>query len=177
MSEAFHRLHESFVGVVLFVPVVNDSFCLYTYTSGDEVGACLHVICYKLEQSVAFYSRQLRGAEKNYSVTELESLAIVSAVRHFEYYLFGRSVTIYSDHRPCMSLLCSKHLNRRLMRFALKLQGMDVTIKYKPGSTIGNADDLSRQSWSETEKEPIPLGCCQPQSRGISLWGGGGAWP
>ncbi len=173
MSLAFNHLRESLcVRVVLFVPVANDCFCLYTDASGDGVGACLHVVRDGVDLPVAFYSRQLRGAEKNYSVTELETLAIVSAVRHFEYYLYGRSVTVYSDHKPCVSLLSSKHLNRRLMRFALKLQGMDITIRYKPGSTIGNADGLSRQSWSETEMEPSPLGVCQPQPKGIGLGGG-----
>ncbi len=176
MSEAFHRLRECLcVRVVLFVPVANDCFCMYTDASGDGVGACLYVVQDELELPVAFYSRQLRGAEKNYSVTELESLAIVSAVRHFEYFLYKRSVAIYTDHRACVSLLSSKHLNRRLIRFSLKLQGMDVTIKYKPGSMIGNADGLSCQSWTtepETEKESSPLDCCQPQPRGVGLGGG-----
>ncbi len=55
------------------------------------------------------------------------------------------------------------------MRFALKLQGMDLTIKYRPGSTISNADGLSRQSWDDTE--PI-LGVYQRRSTGSSLAGG-----
>ena len=53
---------------------------------------------------MAFYSRQLQGAEHHYSVTELESLAIVAAVKHFEFYLYGAAFTVYTDHR-CMSLL------------------------------------------------------------------------
>ncbi len=73
------------------------------------------------------------------------------------------------DHRACVSLLSSRQLNRRLMRFTLKLQGMDLTIKYRPGSTISNADGLSRQSWFDTE--PIP-GVYQRQTTGLSLAGG-----
>ncbi len=170
MSSAFARLRESLcVCAVLFVPLCNDVFCLYTDASGDGVGACLHVVREDVELPVAFYSRQLRGAEKNYSVTELETLAIVSAVKHFEYYLYGRAVTVCTDHKACVSLLSSKHLNRCLMRFALKLQVMDLTIKYKPGSTIGNADGLSRQAWDDSESLP---GGCQLQTAGLSLVGG-----
>ncbi len=74
------------------------------------------------EFPVAFFSRQLRGAEKNYSVTELETLAIVAAVLHFDFYLYGAPVVVSTDHRACVSLLSSRQLNRRLTRLALKLQ-------------------------------------------------------
>ena len=57
MSLAFNRLRESLcVRVVLFVPVFNDCFCLYTDASGDGVGACLHVVRDEVELPVAFYS-------------------------------------------------------------------------------------------------------------------------
>jgi len=46
---------------------------------------------------------------------------------------------------------------------------MDLTIKYKPGSTIGNADGLSRQAWDDSESFP---GGCQLQTTGSSLAGG-----
>ena len=41
------------------------------------------------EQSVGFFSRQLRDAETRYSATELECLAVVETIRHFEVYLHG----------------------------------------------------------------------------------------
>ncbi len=73
--------------VVLYVPLLTDEFCLYTDASGVGIGACLHVVREGDELPVAFFSRQLRGAEKRYSVTELESLAIVAVVAHFNVYL------------------------------------------------------------------------------------------
>ena len=50
---------------------------------------------------VAFYSRQLRSSEKNYSSTELECLAVVAAIKHFECYLAGRRFELETDHRAC----------------------------------------------------------------------------
>ncbi len=109
MDEAFGRLRESLCSrVVLYVPVSSDSFVLYTDASGGGVGACLHVVCEEDEFPVAFFSRQLRGVERNYSVTELETLAIVAAVLRFDFYF--------------------RQLNRRLTRLALKLQDRELEI-------------------------------------------------
>ncbi len=143
--------------VVLFVPVCGDAFVLYTDASGGGVGACLHVLREEDKLPVAFFSRQLRGAEHHYSVTELESLAIVAALIHLEYYLYGVPVKVYTDHKACASLLTSSHLNRRLMRLALKIQDRAVDIRYNPGRCNGNAVGLSRQDWCEDDvAEPCP---------------------
>ncbi len=97
------------------------------------------------ELPVAFYSRRLQGTEHRYSITELETLAIIAAVDHFEFYLYGAPVTIVIDHQACMSFLTSKQLNRRLRQFALKLKARDVRIVFRPGHLNNNADGLSRQ--------------------------------
>ena len=47
---------------------------------------------------MAYYSRQLQGAEANYAATELECLAVVAAVRHFETYLAGQEFELVTDH-------------------------------------------------------------------------------
>ncbi len=152
MDEAFGRLRESLCSrVVLYVPVSSDSFVLYTDSSGGGVGACLHVVREEDEFPVAFFSRQLRGAERNYSVTELETLAIVAAVLHFDFYLYGAPVVVFTDHRACVSLLSSRQLNRRLTRLALKLQDQKLEIRYRPGRDNGNADGLSRQDFDDEE--------------------------
>ncbi len=61
-----------------------------------------------------FFSRQLRGAESRYTVTELEALAIVESLHHFKHYLLGTSVTVVADHRACLVLLTSSHLRGTL---------------------------------------------------------------
>ncbi len=111
------------------------------------LGAVLNVIRGDEVLPVAFWSRQLRGAEVNFSITELESLAIVASVEYFLGYLYGRSFTVVTDYKPCVSLLSSTHLNRRLRSMALKLQEFNVKIVYRQGKENGNADALSRQLW------------------------------
>lgn len=91
--------------MVLCVPSREDVFVLCTDASKCGIGACLHVVRDGVELPVAFYSRQLRGAEHNYSTSEKEALAIVAAVYHFSVYLIGGNVTIFTDHSPCTALL------------------------------------------------------------------------
>jgi len=52
------------------------------------------------EQPVAYASRTLAPAERNYSQLEKEGLAIISGVKRFHSYLFGQNFVILSDHKP-----------------------------------------------------------------------------
>lgn len=48
---------------------------------------------------IAFISRQTNPAENKHASTELEVAALVFGVEHFELYLLGHSVTVYTDHQ------------------------------------------------------------------------------
>ncbi len=98
-----------------------------------------------------FFSQQLRGAERNYSVSELEALAVVAAVYHFEVYLWGSDVTIVTDHEPNLVLLGgTSKLNGRLHRFSQKLAGRVSQIMEAEGD-IPHVDGLSRRNWEDHE--------------------------
>ena len=60
------------------------------------------------EQPIAFVSRTLATAERNYSQLDKEGLAIVFAVKRFHNYLMGRSFVICSDHKPLLHLFGEK---------------------------------------------------------------------
>ena len=130
---------------LLTIPLPTDTYSLHT-------GAVLDVSRDGKEKPGAFFSRHLRCAEKRYSATELEALAVVAAVDHFLPYLYGRSFQVITDHKALEQLMISKGLNRRLQGFMLKLQGHQLTIKYREGRSKSNADGMTRQTWKVAKK-------------------------
>jgi hypothetical protein len=114
------------------------------------------------ERPIAFASRTLAPAERNYSQLEKEGLAIVFGVKRFHAYLFGRHFIILSDHKPLRHLFKENSAtpplaSARIQRWALTLGGYDYTIEYKPGESHSNADFLSRLPLPETSQNiPVP---------------------
>ena len=129
------------------------------------IGAVLsHVMPDGTERPIAFASRSLSKAERNYAQIDKEALATVWGVKKFHNYLFGRNFTLLTDHEPLTSIFHpSKSLPAvtaaRLQRYALFLAGFDYTIMYKNTKCHGNADGLSRLPLhSETTEESDPVG-------------------
>lgn len=58
-----------------------------------------------LSHPVAFASCSLTPAEKQYGITELETLAVVWAITHFRAYLYGHDVVIFTDHSAVRAVL------------------------------------------------------------------------
>ena len=54
---------------------------------------------------VAYACRALKKAERNYSITELETLAVVWTISHFHSYLYGNRVTALTDHLAVKAIL------------------------------------------------------------------------
>ena len=52
------------------------------------------------DQPIAYFSKSLNKAERNYSTTEKEALAIIAAVKQFRPYIYGHKFTIITDHKP-----------------------------------------------------------------------------
>jgi len=90
---------------------------------------------------VVYASRTISKHEANYSVTELEELAIVWALRHFRAYLLGHKCIVYSDHSPLKAALVAPG---RWVHWCDTLAEFDLDIRYKPGCANSNADALSR---------------------------------
>ncbi len=93
---------------------------------------------------VAFFSKQLRGAQSNYSAQKLEGLGIYEAIKHFAYFLYGRRFTVVTDHRGLINMMDGKQVNRRIYNWSLKLSMYDFTIVYRAGKENIVADELSR---------------------------------
>ena len=129
---------------VLKFPDMNQEFILSTDASNDALGAILAQKDGTQERPIAYASRTLNSAERNYSTTEKELLAIVWGVKHFRPYLYGKKFIILTDHQPLKWLFNLKDPNSRLMRWRIALEEYEYEILYKKGSLNCNADALSR---------------------------------
>ncbi|UYV60401.1 hypothetical protein LAZ67_1001041 [Cordylochernes scorpioides] len=97
------------------------------------------------EHPVQYFSRSLRKYEQNYSISELECLAIIESIEYFRVYLLGRHFTIYSDHQALVYLKNIKNPSGRLFRWSLRLSPYTFDIHYLKGKKQLEADLLSRQ--------------------------------
>ncbi len=69
-------------------------------SSKDGLGCCL----LQNGQPIAYSSRSLSNAEKNYAQIEKEFLSILFAVNKYHYYIYGREVEVLTDHKPLVCL-------------------------------------------------------------------------
>ena len=81
---------------------------------------------------VIFYvGKTFNEAQKNYSTTEKEMLAMVFACEKFRPYILGSHVIIHIDHAAIKYLMAKKEAKPRLIRWVLLLQEFDLEIKDK----------------------------------------------
>lgn len=130
---------------ILSQPDYNVEFILRTDASNYALGAALlQGESPTDEHPIEYASRLLTPAERNYSTTEREALAVVWAVDKFRGYIDGHRVRVASDHQPLKWLLTLKSPAGRLVRWAMKLQAYDLHLEYTPGKANVIADTLSR---------------------------------
>jgi len=103
------------------------------------------------ERPISYGGRGLRSSEVNWTISELEALAIVEGTRHYHQYLAGRPFVIVTDHVSLTYLNSLKAGRDRLQRWAIHLQGYTFTVKYKPGKKLTHADGLSRREYPPSE--------------------------
>ena len=93
---------------------------------------------------ISFASHALNRAEKNYSVTVKEGLALVWVVKTFKPNLFEMLLRVIEDHSALKVLLEKKNLEGRMMQWANFLMSYDCVIIYHPEKENIVADCLSR---------------------------------
>lgn len=90
------------------------------------------------DQQVVYASRSLTDNELKYDTYEKEVLAIVYCVKHFRQfrpYLYGRKVTLVTDHKPLLWFKNAQIANMRILRWRLKLAEYKYDVVYKASKT------------------------------------------
>ena len=96
---------------------------------------------------VAFISKSLNKAERNYEIHDKEMLAIVRYLDEWRYLLeeAQNKFEIWSNHKNLKYFMSNQKLNRRQAQWALYLSRFDFMLKHVPRSSIGKANSLSRR--------------------------------
>ena len=79
---------------VLAHPSYNEPFSIYTEASKVGIGAVL----VQNQRHVWFTSRSLQSGKLNYDIREKECLAIVHALDKFRLYIYGKDISVFTDH-------------------------------------------------------------------------------
>lgn len=154
--EMFENVKKSFTEVYLCHPCFDRPFYLQTDASKLGLGAELFQLSNDGERhTIAFASKTLNAAEKNYSITELELLSIVFACGKFRVFILGYPVYVLTDHQALTFLFQCRLRNSRLTRWTLLLQEFNLQIKYIPG--IENVVDALSRNPVGRDEEGDPL--------------------
>jgi hypothetical protein len=148
-EQSFQRLKGALISAPLLVmPDFTKPFLLQTDASKEGVGAVLAQLDDAgLEHVIAYASKSLNKAQRNYTTTDQELLAVVYGVRQFRGYLLGRSFKLYTDHdalRWLKTMRMNRDLSGRLARYQMFLMEFQFEPFHKKGTSNTNADALSR---------------------------------
>ena len=124
--------------VTLAYPDFSKPFVLYTDASDYQLGAVIT----QDGKPLAFYSRKLNNAQKNYTVTEKELLSIVETLREFRGILLGHEIKIFTDHKN-LQQINSAASSQRAMRWRILIEEFGPKIVYIKGDDNTIADALS----------------------------------
>ncbi|GFW67842.1 retrovirus-related Pol polyprotein from transposon 17.6 [Trichonephila clavipes] len=118
----------------------------WNYNGRDKDASTIGIgaILNREQTPVVYASRTLSSAERNYTVTERECLAIVWALNNFRTYLGSLPVEVITDHAALTRLTNGKNLSSGMIRWVLKLAEFYIEWKHRSGTQNVVSDVLSR---------------------------------
>ena len=125
------------------------------YNASDlTVGAVLKQRVEEKPYVVSCTSKTLNEAQRNYTTTDKELLAVVYALDKFRAYLIGVEIIIFTDHSALKYLLTKKNAKSRLIRWVLLLQEFNLQIRDKKGVENVVVNHLSRLTTAHNTHNP-----------------------
>jgi len=164
-QESFDKLKQALITApVLAMPDFDKPFVV----EADASDFCLGAVLLQDGHPVAYESRTLIPAERNYFAGERELCAVVHALKIWRCYLWGNKFTIKSDHEPLKWLQSKGTLSPRQARWCEFLSAYDYVWVYKKGETM-MADALSRLPQPATcAAASLQSGECNPLKREVA---------
>jgi hypothetical protein len=146
-SQSFHSIKEAFTKpTVLHHPDNSLPFVLETDASDFAIAAILSQVTASGLSPIAFFSRQMIPAERNYDIYDKELLAIVEAFKKWRHILMSANINtkVLADHLNLKYFMTTKNLTRRQARWYNFLTDFAFTVDHQSGS-LNRADLPSRR--------------------------------
>ena len=106
-------------------------------------------------QPVAYRSKKLSPAERNYDTREKEFMALVDACSHWRHYLHSdHKIKLLTDHHSLTHFRTMPHLTGRLARWVEKMADFDFELEHIAGAKNVVADALSSRHDLESADPP-----------------------
>ena len=151
-QDAFNKIKQVITSeVMLSFPDFNKPFEIHTDASDYQLGS----VIMQERRPIAFYSRKLNSAQRNYTTGEREMLSIVETLRAYRNILLGHEIVIYTDHKNLVNDR-TRHESSRIQRWVWLIEEFGPKFKYLPGQDNPVADALSRL---DHESETNPASC------------------
>lgn len=101
-QSAYEKLKDSLAhAITLHHPSSECSnYSIYCDASQTAIGAVIHEETNNEQFPLSFYSRLLTKPERQWSTFDRELLAAYCSVKKFKHIIEGRTVTVYTDHKP-----------------------------------------------------------------------------
>ena len=129
---------------ILSFPTEDGLFILDTDGCNTGIGCVLSQIQNGEEKVISYASKSLSKSQQKYCTTFIELLAVVTFVKHFRHYLWGRKFLVRTDHASLLWLKNFKEPEGMLARWLAVLDTYDFSVQYRKGVLHANADALSR---------------------------------
>ncbi|GFH58269.1 hypothetical protein CTEN210_14745 [Chaetoceros tenuissimus] len=142
-QQAFEQIKATMAkDVLLFYPDHNQPFFIYTDSSDYQLGATLaqHDADGNL-RPVAFFSKKLNAAQRNYPTGEKEFLSIFETLKTYRTMLLGAQIHIYTDHK---NLTYKNISSQRMLRWRMYIEEFGPQLHFIPGEVNTCADYFSR---------------------------------
>lgn len=144
-QQAFDTLKSCLISApVLAMPVDSGQYVLDTDASDTGLGAVLSQIQDGVERPIAYASRSLNSAERNYCTTRKELLAVVYGLKQYRQFLLGRPIVIRTDHSSLQWLRKTPEPVAQQARWLNFIEQFNYVIEHRAGAKHSNADALSR---------------------------------
>ena len=131
--------------VFIQYPNHNEPFHVYADASDYQLGS----VILQQNKPVAYYSRKLNAAQKNYTVGEKEILSIVETLKEYRTMHYGcKELHVYTDHK---NNTFEKFTTQRVLRWRLLLDEFGPIFHHIAGKDNPLTDALSRLGISESQ--------------------------